>query len=54
MYDVHGMHLNVVLVDLAEELVAAQAAKPADPAHFLGAAHVGLTRGMAAETQSEL
>lgn len=31
--------LDVRLVDLAEELVAAQAAEPGDPRNFLGAAH---------------
>ena len=30
-------YLNVILVDLAEELVAAQSAEPGYPTHFLGA-----------------
>jgi len=33
-------HLDVVLVDLAEELVAAEAAKPRDPADLFRAAHL--------------
>ena len=36
--------LNIVLVHLAEELVAAQAAEPGDPTHFLGTGHLALGR----------
>ena len=34
------VHLNVIFVDLAEELVPPEAAEPRDPAHFFRAAHL--------------
>ena len=36
--------LDAVLVDLAEERVAAKAAEPGDPTHFFRATHVGFRR----------
>jgi hypothetical protein len=41
--------LNVVLVHLAEELIAAQAAEPGDPTHFLGTGHLALGRRIGGE-----
>ena len=45
--------LDIILVDLAEELVAAEAAEPRDPAHFLGTAHAAAATSNRAEGQIE-
>ena len=45
--------LDVVLVHLAEELVAAEAAEPGDPAHLLRAAHLGARRETIKDQQPE-
>ncbi len=38
----HSADLDVIFVDLAEELVAAEAAEPRDPADLFRAAHLQL------------
>lgn len=38
--EVEGV-LNVAVIDLAEELVASEAAKPRDPGHLIRAGHRG-------------
>jgi len=42
---------NQAMAYLAEELIAAQAAEPGDPTHFLGTGHLALGRRIGRHTE---